>query len=103
MSNLTVIIDCDEQGNYSVGAEPPESGSQASADTSGGEGGAQDQGEGQIQMQAAKNLDDALAQAKALFEQASSGNNDAAQKAFEGGFQGTMGPQAMGSNQGGMA
>lgn len=86
MANKTVVIDCDPQGNYSVGEEPHEPMGEAGSET-----GAGDQGEGQIQMQQAKSLDDALNMARDIFSQGDQGGDAATQKAFEGGYQAVAG------------
>lgn len=79
--NKTVIIQCDDQGQYAVGEEP------ANEDQAGGG----DEGAEQQALEPAKDLDDALAKAKALFaqsEQQSGADNEAA---FQQGFQGVAG------------
>lgn len=59
----TVIIDCDEQGQYSVGEQP-------SADAAVALEGADAEGlPPEPTMAPARDLNDALAQAKAMFEQ----------------------------------
>lgn len=81
MANRTVVIDCDEQGNYSVGEEPHESQGAESAEGNMAEG-----SEGETNMQPAKSLDDALEMARGILSGGSEDTTDAdaaMQKGYE--------------------
>jgi hypothetical protein len=113
--NKTVIIDCDDQGNYSVGEEPHESPDQEAAEQQGegaagggadasGPSGGDDEDDGSgIQMQPAKSLDDALKMAKALLMQGSEADQAGAEDAFKQGYADTAGPSAGGAAPAAMA
>ena len=103
MPNMTVVIQCDEDGQYSVGVEPEESQEHGGMTGKGGmsmggmQGGDNEQAEGERYMEPAKSLDDALAKARQLFE--SSPDKQAAegekQAAFESGYKDMGGKMGM--------
>lgn len=97
-TTTTVCIACttDAQGNmtYSVGIEPPE------APDTGAAPGPDDEAAEQSAMQPAKDVNDALRQAKALLDQPQSA--DGGPSPFESAFANARGTPDMGSTAGGL-
>jgi hypothetical protein len=101
--NKTVCIACDDQGQYSVGLEGPEpAAGDGSMPPDAGGGDALSGGDGtqaeQSLMAPAKDLDDALAQARALLEQGQAPDAGALARGFD---RVAKGPGAGGFKQGG--
>ena len=78
--NKTVRIECDEQGNYSVGEEP-----------------SQEMEAAEQPMQPARSLEEALMMAKALFAQGGEGQPEQAEADFAKGFRGPSAAQEEGT------
>lgn len=106
----TICIELDDDGTVSVGEEPPEAevpeqsgaapaeGAEA-APTGTAAAGGEEEAE-KAYMKPAKNIDDALRQAKALLEQPQT--TDGSQSPFEQGFAQAQGAPDMGGTAGGL-